>query len=115
MNEYDGMAFIKLYINRACTKEIEKDVNGDYILDKNKVSNNAHNPMTFTFYAKNVGSHKAYDYKIIKASGSTLEYSIVTNKTNLASSEQARVMLIATIPSGNTNKNMNVRVEYDNV
>ena len=66
---HEGMSYIQLYKNRSCTDVIPQDVNGNYTLDFGVISNNAHNPFTFNIYAKNIGTHKAYEVMVTKLSG----------------------------------------------
>lgn len=114
MNEYDGMAFVKLYTNRACTREIDKDVNDDYVFNVNKISNNAHNPLTITFYAKNIGSHKAYDFKMTKLT-TPIDYTLISNKSTLLPTEISICKAKIVVPNDNITYTFSIKVEYDNV
>lgn len=66
---YEGMSYVQLYRNRAMTRTIPQDASGNYALDIGVISNNAHSPYTFNVYAKNIGTHKAYDVNITILNG----------------------------------------------
>ena len=65
---YEGMSYVQLYRNRACTELIPQDTNGNYVLNLGVISNNAHNPYTFNIFAKNIGTHKSYDVNVTNIS-----------------------------------------------
>ena len=66
---YEGMSYIQLYKNRACTELVPQDVNGNYIFDIGVINNNIRNPFIFNLYAKNIGTHKAYEVNVTVVSG----------------------------------------------
>jgi hypothetical protein len=74
----EGMAFLKLYENKACTRELKKDVNGNYILNVPVLTANAQSPFISNIFVKNEGDHKAYDCNITLISSTITNTSIVT-------------------------------------
>lgn len=65
-----NMAYVMLYENFACTRELKKDSDGYYVLKKETVSNNAISPLKINIYLRNLGDHPAYNVSITLKQGS---------------------------------------------
>ena len=115
---YQGMAYLELFYNKACTKKIEQDINGNYTLATNVVSSNAYDPYITTFYVKNNGSHAAYDCNITAISNPnsmTIDTTVINNLT-LLSGEVRRCLVSVPITRSETGtKTITLNVAYDSI
>lgn len=111
---YEGMCKIKLYKNKACTDPIESDVDDTFIYNSEPVSNNALKPITFTLYAKNVGTHKAYDVNVRVMQ---TDYPIVAtiDKTTIFPNEIVKVVLSGNFEEGTVGNKSLIVLDYNNV
>ena len=110
---YEGMSYVQLYKNRGCTEVIPQDVNGNYTLDFGVISNNAHSPLTFNIYAKNIGTHKAYDVTITQLSGNA---TITFIKCDVIQNQIKFIPLSLIINKNQTTQESIVfKVEYDSI
>lgn len=59
-----GMSYLQLYYDKACTRELEKDFDGNYIYNFNNISTSVTMPLLMTLWCKNNGSHTAYETSV---------------------------------------------------
>lgn len=92
---YIGQAKLKLFHDSSCTKELKKDISGKYFLDVRVISGQPTHILTTKIYAKNLGTHKAYN---INLTGSNQNISI--EKQTLRSKEKCYIDISTEIPKG---------------
>ena len=64
---YIGQAKVKLFHDSSCTKELKKNISGKYLTDVRVISGQPTHTLTKRIYAKNLGTHKAYNvYYFVK-------------------------------------------------
>ncbi|MGL5351974.1 MAG: hypothetical protein ACRDA5_01465 [Clostridium sp.] len=115
MSIYNGMAFIKLFTTYSCDVEIPINKFGDYEIDINNISINAINPYRLTFFAKNVGTHKGYDFNVTVIS-SDKPVTINMLQNSIEPNEVIRCCAFIDIPHIEANpSNVTIKVGYDNV
>ena len=110
---YTGRPYIKLFEDCSCTKELCVDVFGNYATTFQIISGISDIDFKKRFYVKNVGSHKAFNVKIIAMfddSDVIAEINYETIKPN----EVAELDLTMPIKKGqNMTKVLNYTLEYD--
>lgn len=110
---YTGRPYIKLFEDCSCTKELCVDVFGNYVTTFQIISGISDIDFKKRFYVKNVGSHKAFNVKIIAMfddSDIIAEINYETIKPN----EVAELDLTMPIKKGqNMTKVLNYTLEYD--
>ena len=110
-----GRSYLQLFLNKACTRELEKDENGDYIYDLQNVSINAVTPLRLNFWCKNVGSHSAYEVSL-QVTSSDIEVTAPTKIDRVLSSQILSVPVDINIqPSLKKDYNITMRFEYDSI
>ena len=110
---YEGMSYIQLYKNRACTELVPQDVNGNYIFDIGVINNNVHSPFIFNLYAKNIGTHKAYNVTVTQLSGNA---TITFIKCDVIQNQIKFIPLSLIINKNQTTQESIVfKVEYDSI
>lgn len=95
---YEGQAKLKLYEDIACTREIELDIGGKYILSANCITGEPTHDYEKKIYIKNVGTHSAYNVSFSSNKGdiSTTTNEIKANKVHV-------VTIKITMPNGEAN------------
>lgn len=82
---YTGRPYIKLFEDYCCTKELYVNVLGNYVTITQIISGISDIDFKRRIYVKNVGSHKAFNVKIIAMfddSDVTVEFKKKTIKPN---------------------------------
>lgn len=90
--EYDGMAYIKLYEDSSCKKELTRGMYDYYTLKLRIPTGNAYGYKK-TLYAKNVGSHKAYNVNVLETQDSSNKAVIIMSKNILAPNEKCLIKI----------------------
>lgn len=111
-----GMSYVQLYKNKACTRELKKDSEGKYLLDIEVLTGNSQSPYQIILYAKNNGSHKAYDVSLELLSSSLSNTAVVNQKNTLESLEDSKITI--TFPTASLqrgNHSIEMRLNYDSV
>ena len=110
---YTGRPYIKLFEDCCCTKEVRVDVFGNYVTTCQIISGISDIDFKRRIYVKNVGSHKAFNVKLIAMfddSDVITEFNYETIKPN----EVAELDLTIPIKKGqNMTKVLNYTLEYD--
>lgn len=113
---YEGMSYLKLYKNHACTRELEKDSNGNYILDINLVTSNNQNPYQTLIWVKNVGTHKAYRTAITLISSTITTNLEGLNTTTILPQQALKIKITMNIPVLSVgNHRVVINVDYDSL
>lgn len=114
MEPIQGMSHLKLYKNEACTDSIESNEEGTFIYNAEPVSNSALKPVTFTLYAKNVGTHKAYD---VNPRVFQTDYLIIAaiDKQTILPNEIIKITLFGNIEEGTIGNKILIVLDYNNV
>jgi len=113
-----GQSYLQLYYNKACTKELEKDTEGNYIYNSSNISNNAIMPLIINLWCKNNGSHTAYETTLtLVSSDLTVELPLKVDRiASLASLEVIQIPIKVDIPKGDMTKHIiTLRFEYDSI
>lgn len=111
----DGRSFLQLYYNKACTRELEKDLEGNYIYNSNNISTNAIMPFIITLWCKNNGSHIAYETSLEKVS-STLDITLPPMKNKLYSGQVFAFPITLNIVKGDVGSHtIMLRLHYDSI
>ena len=92
---YIGQAKVKLFHDLSCKKELKKDISGKYFIDVKAISGQHTHTLTKRIYAKNLGTHKAYNVNLV---GSNQNISI--QKETLRSNEKCYIDISVEIPKG---------------
>ena len=110
---YTGRPYIKLFEDCSCTREVDVDVFGNYITTTQIISGISDIDFKRKIYVKNVGSHKAFNVKIMAMfsdSDVITELNYETSKAN----EVAELILTIPVKKGqNMTKVLNYTLEYD--
>ena len=110
---YTGRPYIKLFEDCSCTKEVDVDVFGNYVTIYQIISGISDINYKRRIYVKNVGSHKAFNTKLITMfddSDVIAEFNYETIKPK----EVAELDLTIPIKKGqNMTKVLNYTLEYD--
>lgn len=110
-----GMSYCQLYSNKACTKELKKDKDGNYVYNSNNISSNAIMPLIINLWCKNNGSHTAYECNLQLIS-SDINVVLPPLKDKIYSGQVFAFPLEITIPKGDKAKhNILLRFEYDSI
>lgn len=111
----EGMSYLQLYYNKACTRELEKDIEGNYIYNSRNISINAIMPLIINLWCKNNGSHTAYECILTQIS-SDLSVVLPVKKEKILSGEITPYKLEVTIPKGDkTQHSIVLKLEYDSI
>lgn len=110
-----GMSYLKLYYNKACTRELEKDESDNYIFNSRNISSNAIMPLIINLWCKNEGSHTAYEAQVFQVS-SDLSVVLPEKKEKILSQQIVSFPLKVTINKGDmAEHNILLRLEYDSI
>ena len=110
---YTGRPYIKLFEDCSCTKEVDVDVFGNYVTTTQIISGISDIDFKRKIYVKNVGSHKAFNVKMI-AMFSDSDIIAEINCETIKPKEVAELVLIIPIKKGqNMTKVLNYTLEYD--
>ena len=93
--EYVGMAKLKLYEDICCTQEAKFNTYGNYVLDIKAISGQPTHTLTKRIYAKNLGTHKAYNVNLVG-----INQNISIQKETLRSNEKCYIDISTEIPKG---------------
>lgn len=105
---YIGQAKVKLFHDSSCMKELKKDISGKYFIDARVISGQPTHTLTKRIYAKNLGTHKAYNVNLV---GSNQNISI--QKETLRSNEKCYIDISAEIPKGDKGiRTFLIKLEY---
>lgn len=111
----EGMSYLQLYYNKACTRELEKDVDGNYIYKSNNISNNAVMPLIVNLWCKNNGSHTAYE-TTLKLVSADIDVVLPPIKDKIYSMQiVALPVKITILKNDNKQHNIVLRFEYDSI
>lgn len=111
----EGRSKLKLYYNKACTRELDKAVDGSYVYKDIILSNNALMPYSATIWCKNDGSHTAYNVTpLITETQITVISSTLINQVR--SNEIKPLIITFNIPKYDlSSKTIKLVVSYDNI
>ena len=110
-----GMSYLQLYYNKACTREIEKEKNGNYIYTSNNISTNAITPLIINFWCKNNGSHTAYETSLTLVS-SAITVTFPPKRDRIASGQVISIPISVNITKGDkATREIVMRFEYDSI
>ena len=110
---YTGGPYIKLFEDCSCTKEVSVDVFGNYVTTCQIISGISDIDFKRRIYVKNVGSHKAFNAKII-AMFDNNDVIAEINCETIKPNEVAELDLTIPIKKGqNMTKVLNYTFEYD--
>lgn len=110
---YTGRPYIKLFEDYPCTKEVHVDVLGNYVTTFQIISGISDIDFKRKFYVKNVGSHKAFNVKIIAMFDDSHVIAEINYET-IKPNEVAELVLIIPVQKGqNMTKVLNYTLEYD--
>lgn len=110
-----GMSYLKLYYNKACTKELEKDEQGNYVYNSKNISNNAIMPLIINLWCKNEGSHTAYEV-IVRQISSDLSLTMPEKVEKIYSNQIVALPIKVNIDKGDTSLHiLEVILEYDSI
>lgn len=111
----EGMSYLQLYYNKACTRELEKDIDGNYIYTSKNISTNAIMPLIVNLWCKNNGSHTAYETSLQLVS-SDITVGLPPVKDKIYSGQVFRFPITVNIPSGDRAvHNIALRFDYDSI
>lgn len=109
-------AIIKCYDNKNCTRELNKDTDGNYILDLHMLSSNSDNQYKKFIYYKNKGTHRAYRISLLELSDTLNKCTMSLDKTTLGLEETGVITINIPIVQGeNLTGTFSFRLNYDNV
>ena len=110
---YTGRPYIKLFEDLSCTKEVGVDVFGNYVTTCQIISGISDIDFKRKIYVKNVGSHKAFNVKII-AMFSDSDIIAEINYETIKPNEVAELVFTIPVQKGqNMTKVLNYTLEYD--
>lgn len=110
-----GMSYLQLYYNKACTRELEKDSSGNYIYNSTNISTNAIMPLIINLWCKNNGSHTAYETSLQLVS-SDIAVTMPPLKDKIYSNQVLAFPIQINIPKGDkTRRDIVMRFEYDSI
>ena len=110
---YTGRPYIKLFEDLSCTKEVGVDAFGNYVTTCQIISGISDIDFKRKIYVKNVGSHKAFNVKIIAMFSDSHVIAEVNYKT-IKPNEVAELVLIIPVQKGQTmTKVLYYTLEYD--
>lgn len=111
----EGMSYLKLYYNKACTRELPKNEEGNYIYNSKNISTNAIMPLIINLWCKNEGSHTAYETSLqLVSSDITIELPLLKDK--IYSNQVVAFPIKINIPKGDKAEHLTVlRFEYDSI
>lgn len=110
-----GMSYVQLYYNKGCTRELEKDINGNYIYNSTNISNNAIMPLIINLWCKNNGSHTAYDVRLDLIT-SDIAVTVPEQIDKLYSMQVDKFPIQINIPKGDSTKHdIILRTSYDSI
>ena len=92
---YIGQAKVKLFHDSSCTKELKKDISGKYFIDVKAISGQPTHTLTKRIYAKNLGTHKAYNVNLVGSN-----QNVFMQKKELKSNEISYIDISVEIPKG---------------
>lgn len=111
----EGKSYLQLYYNKACTNELEKDVEGNYIYNSNNISTNAIRPFIINLWCKNNGSHIAYRVKLENVS-SILDITLPPVKEKIYAGQIFAFPIILNIATGDNEEYvLGLRFNYDSI
>lgn len=111
----NGKSFLQLYYNKACTRELEKDLEGNYIYNSKNISTNSIMPLILNIFCKNNGSHTAYDVRLEIVS-SILEIPTPKGLDKMYSNHVHNFPMSIYINNGDTeNHTIVLRLHYDSI
>ena len=110
---YTGRPYIKLFEDLCCTKEVGVDVFGNYVTTSQIISGISDIDFKRKIYVKNVGSHKAFNAKIIAMFDNNDVIAEINYKT-IRPNEVAELVFTIPVKKGqNMTKVLNYTLEYD--
>lgn len=110
---YTGRPYIKLFEDCSCTKEVGVDAFGNYVTTCQIISGISDIDFKRKIYVKNVGSHKAFNTKLI-AMFDNNDVIAEINYETIRPNEVAELDLTIPIKKGqNMTKVLNYTLEYD--
>ena len=110
---YTGRPYIKLFEDLSCTREVDVDVFGNYVTTCQIISGISDIDFKRRIYVKNVGSHKAFNVKIIAMFDNNDVITEFNHKT-IKPNKVAELDLTIPIKKGqNMTKVLNYTLEYD--
>lgn len=92
---YIGQAKVKLFHDLSCKKELKKDISGKYFIDVRVISGQPTHTLTKRIYAKNLGTHKAYNVNLVGSN-----QNVFMQKKELKSNEISYIDISVEIPKG---------------
>lgn len=113
----DGMAYLKIFENQACTRELPKDENGNYILNISFLTANAQEPYQIILWVKNDGSHSAYDSSVTIESSTISNSQVDVQLPSVIYSQEIKKTLISfpTVQGLTGEHTITLRIYYDNI
>lgn len=112
---YTGESYLEFYKDKGCTNKLMPDIEGHYVLELNAVTDNALMPMSFPIWAKNVGTHNAYDV-VATITSSSLPATAIGKVDVIEPNTVSAVLVGVDIPKGTKNNiEIKINVEYSNV
>ena len=111
--KYDGMSHLKLYKDRTCSLEEDRDINGNYVLHTTAVTGNEQIDFYKNIYIKNVGSHTAYN---ITCTPDYAGAQVILDDETLKPTLFTKCKLIVPLTKGEkSSKTVTVQISYDNI
>ena len=92
---YIGQAKVKLFDDFLCKKELKKDISGKYFIDVRIISGQPTHTLTKRIYAKNLGTHKAYNVNLVGSN-----QNVFMQKKELKSNEISYIDISVEISKG---------------
>lgn len=110
-----GQSYLRLYYNKACTRELEKDIDGNYIYKNTNITNNAVLPFTLKIWCKNDGSHTAYDISMTITS-SDISATSTTTYLQILSKQIVPFPVVFNILKNDTKTyKISLKLKYDSI
>lgn len=111
-----NQAYIKIYKDMACTKELGKGLDDSYVINVNVPTGHSSLTLKHNIYIKNVGTYKAYNIALTKTFDSSNKSEIIFSCTALDPGRSARILLTAPYSKGEkSNYTIGIHLEYDNI
>ena len=111
-----NQAYLKIYEDMACTKELKQGFNNDYIINVQVPTGYSNINYKKNLYVKNVGTHTAYNIVSSKNYDSSSKATVTLSKSILHSKESALLQVSINYTKGDkVNHQVQVTLDYDNI
>lgn len=111
-----NQAYLRIYEDMSCTKELKQGVNNDYIINIQVPTGHSDINYKKNIYIKNIGTHKAYNIIANKSYDSSNKANLTLSKNNLVSTEYTKLEVSIQYCKGDTtNHQVQIKLEYDNI